>query len=126
MAIWQGENSKYFAYSEFMCECGCGCCRMDSEFIYKLNELRERCGFAFIINSGYRCTDWNEYCGGAVNSGHCLGLAADIKCIEDRKRGIIIKNAIDLGFKRLGISSRFVHLDLKPTEQEMTIWTYGK
>lgn len=126
MTIWQGENSKYFAYSEFVCGCGCGCCRMDSEFIYKLNQLREKCGFGFIVNSGYRCPDWNEQCGGAVNSGHCLGLAADIRCIEDRKRGLIIKNAIELGFKRIGIGKNYLHLDMKPTEQEITIWTYYK
>ena len=122
--IWQGENSKFFTFSEFTCKCGCGLCRMDRNFIDKINALRESCNFPFIITSGFRCPDCNEKAGGAVNSGHLLGLAADILITDDLKRGMLIKNAIYLGFQRIGIAKNFIHLDLKPTENEITIWTY--
>jgi len=42
-----------------------------------LEEVRLLLGTPMIISSGYRCPDLNELVGGARNSRHMLGLAAD-------------------------------------------------
>ena len=44
---------KYFTIEEFNCQ-ETGENEMSAEFIYKLDQLREACGFPFKITSGYR------------------------------------------------------------------------
>ena len=43
-----------------------------------LQPLREKLGVAILISSGYRCRELNSLIGGAVNSQHMEGKAADI------------------------------------------------
>lgn len=45
-----------------------------------LEPLREAIGEPIVINSGYRSKEVNAAVGGAKNSYHLLGCAADIKC----------------------------------------------
>ncbi len=45
--------AKYFTREEFVCQYT-GTNKIKDEFIEKLDELREACGFPFIITSGYR------------------------------------------------------------------------
>lgn len=44
-----------------------------------LDPLREHLGKPVVVSSGYRSKGVNALIGGAVNSQHCLGQAADIK-----------------------------------------------
>ena len=43
-----------------------------------LDPLRERWGVPIYVNSGYRCPELNKKVGGAPNSYHLRGMAADI------------------------------------------------
>lgn len=43
-----------------------------------LDPLREVYGRPINVNSGYRCPELNKTVGGALNSGHMRGVAADI------------------------------------------------
>ena len=43
-----------------------------------LQPLRDKLGVAILISSGYRCRELNSLIGGAVNSQHMSGKAADI------------------------------------------------
>ena len=43
-----------------------------------LDPLREQYGHPIYVNSGYRCPVKNKAIGGAANSQHCKGQAADI------------------------------------------------
>ncbi len=45
-----------------------------------LEDVRERLGAPIVISSGYRSPALNEAVGGAPNSAHVLGFAADITC----------------------------------------------
>lgn len=45
-----------------------------------LQPLRDYLGCAVIITSGYRCRDLNKKIGGAANSQHLKGEAADFVC----------------------------------------------
>ena len=43
-----------------------------------LDPIRERWGVPLYVNSGYRCPELNKLVGGAPNSYHLRGMAADI------------------------------------------------
>ena len=68
----------WFKRSEFACRCGCGFDTADVELIHILNKLRAHYGVPIAIYSGARCADHNRKVGGAKNSQHLLGRAADI------------------------------------------------
>lgn len=74
---------KYFKVNEFVCRC----CRQlpedEMENIEALAErvldpVREKFGRPIKVNSGYRCEKHNRKVGGARNSQHMAGEAADI------------------------------------------------
>lgn len=50
-----------------------------------LDMIRKNLGLPIIVNSCYRSPEVNEAVGGAKNSWHLHGLAADIKCKDMRK-----------------------------------------
>lgn len=78
---------KYFAMKEFECKDGC---QMPSEVRanivalveHVLDPVRERLGMPIIVNSGYRCPKHNLAVGGAVNSQHMKGEAADVRPVQ--------------------------------------------
>lgn len=49
-----------------------------------LDPLREAWGAPIVVTSGYRSTKLNTVVGGARNSQHVLGQAADIRTLSDR------------------------------------------
>jgi len=70
-----------------------------------LDPARERFGKAIHVNSGYRTEAYNKTIGGAANSQHCKGQAADIcathegySCMQDwKKANLDIAKAIVAG-----------------------------
>lgn len=48
-----------------------------------LEPLRVRYGKPIIVTSGYRCPTLNKLIGGAKNSDHMYGAAADIRSVSD-------------------------------------------
>jgi uncharacterized protein YcbK (DUF882 family) len=97
---------------------------MDHEFLVKLDELRERVGFPFIITSGYRdATHPAEARKAEPGTGyHCQGLAADIAVSNGFERMNIVHEAIKMGFS-IGVARTFVHVDDRKTTPVM--WTYS-
>lgn len=47
-----------------------------------LDPLRIKYGMPIIVSSGYRCAELNKVVGGAGNSQHIKGQAADIYCVN--------------------------------------------
>ena len=117
------EKVKYFKKAEFACPC-CGVCHMNKELIWKLDLLRELVGEPLIITSGYRCERHNEAVGGAPNSAHLRGNAADIACPDHLLRYKILKYAFYLEFPRIGIGKKFIHLDVDRTLPHPRVWVY--
>ena len=101
----------YFKTDEFKCSC-CGVVIVSSWLIHLLNKVREAYGKPMVVNSGYRCKKHNKKVGGKKNSAHLRGTAADIKCTNSAIRYSIIKYAFEVGFKRIGIYDKFIHLDV--------------
>ena len=71
--------SKHFSRKEVKCKCGkCDYDTIDAELLVILEDVREHFGKPVIINSGNRCPTHNKNVGGATNSYHVRGRAADI------------------------------------------------
>lgn len=74
----------HFTISEFMCSGkrpGCHeCLNMDPTLINTLDLARKWIDAPIIVTSGKRCKPVNDKCGGAANSRHLTGRAADIAC----------------------------------------------
>lgn len=64
---------------------------------YCLQPIRDKIKKPMIITSGFRCPKVNFLCGGAINSNHLLGCAADFHV-----NGMTVQEVIDFILK-LGI-----------------------
>lgn len=113
--------SPHFSEKEFACKC-CGEVKVDIQLVERLEQLREYLGVRpIIITSGYRCPKHNKEVGGAPNSYHLLGKAADI-----RVRGLdgpTLARKAKLFFGGIGIAEDWAHVDIR---QRKTMWAYGE
>ena len=105
---------KYFKLSEFACPC-CEQHPMDTRLIDLLDSARQVAGVAFKITSGYRCVKHNTAIGGGAKSTHTLGLAADIACADSVSRHAILKALFQVGFQRIEVANRHIHVDIAET-----------
>lgn len=113
---------KYFDISEFRCR-ETGENDMDDSFIHMLDELRERCGFSFVITSGYRSIKHTAERSKEKGGTHTQGIAADIAVSNGEQRMKIVREALEMGFGGIGVARTFVHVDMRATTPVM--WTYG-
>src|SRR5690606_13665910 len=97
-------------------------------FIRMLKKVQKKTGYPIFewINSGARSEAWNKKVGGVSNSAHKMPTckAADIKTTSSQIRDNIIKAAVEVGFKRIGVGSTFVHLDNDETKPQNVAWGY--
>lgn len=105
--------SKNFFSSEFDCHCkykDCTNTYINKKLIDYLQSKREILGKAINITSGYRCKKHNEKIGGAKESYHMKGFAADINALM-----VPIKDIADLcsDADGLGVYKSFVHVDVR-------------
>ena len=127
----KGSNTKLstnFNSSEFDCH-GSGCCSstlVDDKLVTYLQQIREHFGKPLNISSGYRCATHNKNVGGATNSRHAKGQAADIY-ITGVTPAEIAKYAESIGILGIGLyetnsDGHFVHVDTRETK---SFW-YGQ
>lgn len=106
---------------------GSGKC-MDKTFIKMLQKVQRKTRLPIFdwINSGARSAYWNSKVGGVNSSAHKIPTckAADIKTPTKKDRDKIVKAAREVGFKRIGIGSTFVHLDNDVTKPQYVAWGY--
>ena len=116
---------KYFSYDEFDSpdELGSGS-KMNKELLHMLDAARKLYGKPIRVTSGFRTKDHNKKVGGVVSSSHLKGLAVDLACSESRNRFKMIKALLEVGFKRLGVASTFIHVDIDKNKSQNVIWTY--
>jgi len=117
---------KYFNPSEFSCQCGCGggFSDMDSEFLSMLDHARELADVPFRLSSAYRCEKHNENVGGVEDSAHTKGRAVDIIARSGFEKWRVVRGLQRAGFKRIGVSNKFIHADNDPTKPTHVLWTY--
>lgn len=110
--------TSYFISDEFDCHCkNCTTTYLDDNLVFYLQKIREHFEKPVTINSGYRCVAHNSspQVGGAKNSYHTKGQAADIvvRGIEPKE---VAKYAESIGVKGIGVYSSFTHIDTRPTK----------
>lgn len=106
--------SENFVSTEFDCNCkfeSCKTTKIDDRLIEKLQEKRYSWGKPIAINSGYRCTKWNQVVGGAKHSQHLNGKAADI-VVHGKTPKSVANDCED--FNGLGRYKSFTHVDVRP------------
>lgn len=81
--------------------------------------LRQAIGAPITINSGYRCRALNMAVGGASNSLHLWGLAADITAGD--RQSLLIETARLFKFHELIIHKTYLHLSIKEWNNEQRI-----
>ena len=118
--------SKNFTSEEFACKCGCGYDTPNPELIRMLQDARDLYGKPMHITSGCRCIKHNRNVGGAANSAHIPGMAADIATPTGADRYLMIKALLASGFNRIGINfkKRFIHADIDESKPHPTIFSY--
>lgn len=112
---------KYFRRDEVECKCGCKGVPK-TEFLVKLDKLRETYGKPIKITSGYRCLSHNTLVGGSLTSKHIEGIAVDIACTS-AEGFTLAQIALKMGFGGIGVAKTFLHLDTRP-QTEGRLWTY--
>jgi len=105
--------SPHFAEAEFACRC-CGLVRVNQCLVQLLEQLRGQLGGKLVvISSAYRCAVHNRAVGGARQSQHLLGNAADI-AVTGAAPPDVAAAAEKLGFAGVGRYSGFTHVDVRP------------
>ncbi len=110
----KGEQlSKNFKSLEFDCKCNqCSLTKIDPLLVGFLQKIRDHFNTPVVINSAYRCAVHNGKVGGAKNSKHLYGSAADIvvKGVEPIE---VAKYAESIGVFGIGLYDTFVHIDTR-------------
>ena len=120
MQITENFNVKEF-------ECNCGCEMPDDVYLNtlsladQLQVLRDALSTPIHLTNAYRCVTHNKAIGGAKNSQHLLGKAADIQVagIDPRDLYNTIRTFIEEGIMTeggLGLYNNFVHYDIIETK----------
>lgn len=115
--------SEHFKTSEFACK-HCGLYYVDPALVNALESIRRRVGKPVIINDAFRCIEHNESVGGAKNSQHLLGKAADIRIEGYTGRDLYNITESSKLFNGIGRDDfhNYVHVDIR--EHGLVRWCY--
>ena len=119
--------SKYFPRHEIVCPCGCGFIIENAEFLNRLDAMREFYGdplFPTKRGGICRCAKYNKEVGGKSDSEHLTGEAADLKCLSNRERFLMIHAALEAGFTRIEIGKRYLHIGSNKYKDQKVIWLH--
>ena len=124
------QDLDYFTREEFACQYT-GENEISDRLLLKLDLLRARCGFPFVITSGYRSKEHNEELmkkgyPASKTTTHMYGVACDIACDNSKHRFEIIKALLNVGITRIGVNKTFIHCDVSTQygKPNNVIWTY--
>ena len=118
--------SPHFNEDEFRCKCGCGKVIVVPALIEALETIRDFTGIPMHITSGYRCAKHNAEVGGADDSAHLTGEAADFWVSGSKDRFRFLEAIAMYGPTRYGISPKdFIHVDVSTTLPQEVCWVYG-
>ena len=107
-----GDISSHFGSDELTCKCGCGFLVVNPILIRLLEGIRVKYGRPVTVLSGCRCPSHNAEVGGAGDSQHLYGTAADIQ-ISGITPQAIANIADGLGADGVGVYPTFTHVDVR-------------
>lgn len=106
--------SANFTAREFACKDGSDYILVDTELVKLLQKIRDNFGKAVTINSAYRNAAYNKKVGGATNSQHTKGTAADIVVKGVAPKDVAIyAESIMPSSGGIGLYSSFTHVDTR-------------
>ena len=108
---------QYFGRHEFVCKCGEHCSGYPVEpsetLVRFLDAFREAVGEPVYVGSGVRCVQHNADVGGAPQSRHLYGDAADIRCAGKTPRELYDLADAMLPHGGLGLYDWGIHVDTR-------------
>lgn len=107
-----GDLAEHFSRSEFACKCGCGHDTVDAQLLAILIKIRDHFGRKMKINSGCRCHFHNRMEGGAPDSWHVKGRAADV-VVEGISPHLVAETAAQYGATGIKNYATFTHIDTR-------------
>lgn len=109
--------SKNFVVSEFACKDGSDEILIDTKLVSFLQKIRDWAGNSVVITSAYRNPTYNKKIGGASNSYHTKGQAADI-VVKGKKPIEVARYAQSINAKGIGCynDDLFVHIDTRASK----------
>lgn len=113
--------AKYFSKTEFCCK-HCGQLPengIDERLLAVLDDVREKVGSPIFVSSGYRCLVHNKNIGGASQSYHVKGMAADVysndldvHCLKKVIKEVMVSKGLEGGLQEY-TDQEFVHVDVR-------------
>lgn len=106
--------SNNFSVSEFACNDGSDLILIDDKLVTILQRIRNWANAPVRISSAYRTAKYNKAVGGASNSYHTKGQAADI-IVTGKSPAEVAKFAEAIGVTGIGLYTynKFVHVDTR-------------
>lgn len=110
--------SPHFMVREFACNDGSDAVLIDDRLVVVLEDIRTHVGGKPVqINSGYRTVPYNKKVGGATNSQHLLGTAADVTVAQVKPKELCLHAELALlaaGIQGgIGLYKTFCHVDVR-------------
>ena len=106
------------------CVPGCTQDELNPILVERLQYMESLLCFKPSYTSAFRSQSYERSKGRKGDSSHCKGLAVDISTIDSHTRYKIVLAALQVGFPRIGIGKRFVHLDIDETKAHPIIFHY--
>lgn len=109
-AIWS--ELRHFKPAEFGAEYE----RMDEDLLRRLDRVRELAGVPMVVSSAWRSIPPGK------PPEHGRGKAVDISCTSSRARMALVRAAIEVGFRRIGVYDRHLHFGVDDTLPQDVMW----
>lgn len=111
--------STNFAVKEFACKDGSDAILVAPRLVMVLQSIRSYFGKTVTINSAYRTPEYNKNVGGASQSQHCYGTAADI-VVKGVSPAEVAKYARSFmpDWGGVGVYSSFTHVDVREVKAD--------
>lgn len=113
--------SEHFSKKELACKCCGEPGSIDMGLIEALEDLRLLAGCPLIVTSGYRCPKHNAEVGGAKDSQHLKGTAADVRAKNLTPLELFALAAQIPAINGIGLYKSWVHIDVRKAKKR-ALW----